>query len=66
MDGDLTVSFKFRTGASEAQLLYMRELTTGHHISPSLSDGALLLQVHHDSLIVPRSEDTGEEIRFDD
>ena len=52
VDGDLTVSLEFRTGASEAQLLYMRETSAGHHISLFLSDGALHLQVHQDSPLV--------------
>ena len=66
VDGDLTVSLEFRTGASEAQLLYMRETSAGHHISLSLSDGALHLQVHPDTSIGPLTEDSGEIIRLDD
>ena len=62
VDGDLTLSLQFRTGASEAQLVYMRELTTGHHISLYLSEGALHLQVHPDTTISPLTEDT----RLDD
>ena len=64
--GDLTFSMKFKTGASEGLLLYMREVNTGHHISLSLSDGGLHLQVHPDTLIVPRIEETEEDIRVDD
>ena len=66
VDGDLTVSLEFRTGASEAQLLYMRETSAGHHISLSLSDGALHLQVHPDTLIVPTSKKTGQRILYND
>ena len=66
VDGDLTVSLEFRTGASEAQLLYMRETSAGHHISLSLSDGALHLKVHPDTSIGPLTEDSGEIIRLDD
>ena len=52
VDGELTLSLSFKTGASEAQLLYMRELTAGNHISLFLSDGGLHLQVNQDTLIV--------------
>ena len=61
VDGDLSLSLQFRTGASQAQLVYLREQTSGHVISLSLSDGALHLQVHPDTLIVP-----GEDVRVDD
>ena len=47
---------QFRTGESEAQLLYMRELTGGHHISLYLSDGALHLQVNPDTSIGPLTD----------
>ena len=66
LDGDLTISLEFRTGASEGQLLYMRELTAGHHISLFVSDGGLYLQVHPDSSIGPVTEATGEIFKVDD
>ena len=66
VDGSLSLSLSFKTGASEGQLFYMRELTTGHQISLSLTEGALHLQVHPDTLIIPRTEDTGDMLRLDD
>ena len=64
--GDLTFSMKFKTGASEGLLLYMREVNTGHHISLSLSAGGLHLQVHPNTPIVPRTQDTRELMRLND
>ena len=68
VDGDLTVSFKFRTGATEAQLLYLRELSADHFISLSIKDGGLHLQgsVYKGTSIVPRTKDTGEMLMVDD
>ena len=66
VDGDLTVSFKFRTGASEAQLLHMRELSTDHFISLSIKNGGLHLQVNPGTAIGPLTEDSGEMARVDD
>ena len=66
VDGTLTVRLSFRTAAREGLLLYMRETSTGHHVSLSISDGALSLQVYPDTNIVSVSEDTGEKVRVDD
>ena len=68
MEGELSLSFKFRTGASEAGLLYMRERTADHNISLSLSDGALHLRgsVYHGTSISPRTKETGEMLKLDD
>ena len=61
VDGSLSLSFSFKTGASDAQLLYMREVSTGDHISISLSDGALNLKVDPDTIITSVNEE-----RFND
>ena len=66
VDGTLTVSLSFRTAAREGLLLYMRETSTGHHVSLSISDGALSLQVYPDTNIVLVTEDTREKVRVDD
>ena len=67
VDGDsLTVSLAFKTGATTGQLLYMKETSAGHVISLSLSDGALHLQVHPDTLVIPTRKDTGEKILYND
>ena len=50
--GSLRVSLSFKTGASEGQLLYMREVSSGHYISLSLSGGALHLKVSPDTKII--------------
>ena len=66
VDGTLTVRLSFRTAAREGLLLYMRETSTGHHVSLSISDGALSLQVYPDTNIVLVTEDTREKVRVDD
>ena len=66
VDGTLSVSLSFRTAAREGLLLYMRETSTGHHVSLSISDGALSLQVYPDTNIVLVTEDTREKVRVDD
>ena len=66
VDGSLSISLSFKTGDSDAQLLYMRELTAGHHISLFLSDGGLHLQVYPETSIGPLTEDSGETLRLDD
>ena len=66
VDGSLTVSLSFRTAAREGLLLYMRETSTGHHVSLSISDGALSLQVYPDTNIVLVTEDKRKKVRVDD
>ena len=68
VDGTLTVSLSFRTVASEGLLLYMREISAGHHVTLFLSEGVLHLQIHSDSIInlVSKNEKTGEKVRMDD
>ena len=63
VDGTLSVSLSFRTAAREGLLLYMRETSTGHHVSLSISDGALSLQVYPDTNIVLVTEDN---VKFND
>ena len=46
--------------------MFLRELTAGHNISLSLSAGALRLQVHPDTIVIPVTEDTGENILYND
>ena len=66
VSGVLTVSLSFQTGSMGGQLLFLRELSAGHNISLSLAGGALHLQVHPDTLLIPLSEETGQNILYND
>ena len=59
-NGSLSMSFMFRTTATQGLITYLREPLMGYYISLSMLDGALHLYAHPDIQIVTRNPENQE------
>lgn len=66
VNGSISVSFMFRTAATQGLLMYMKDSTELFYISLSMLDGSLYLYAHPDIQIVTKSPQTQQFLQFND
>jgi len=66
VNGSISVSFMYRTSATQGLLMYMKDNTELYYISLSMLDGALYLYAHPDIQIRTKNPQTQQFIQFND